>query len=196
MLQHFAAYITLGPTMQRTLATARLVLRPFNLADAASVQRLAGDARIARGTTAVPHPYADSVAEAWIGGQSAAYDTRREIVFAVVERQSEAVVGAVSLLNISARHARAELGFWIGVAFWSQGFCSEAVREVVRFGQDDLQITKFVGRCLAWNSASAAVMRKAGFELEGRLIKQELREGMYVDQLVFGLVLPGRDSET
>lgn len=178
--------------MQPRLSTARLVLRPFTMQDAPVVQQLAGDIRIARGTSVVPHPYADGVAEAWIASHPALLAQKREIVFAVEESVTGALVGAVSLLNLSLAHARGELGFWIGVDYWSRGYCTEAVQEVMRFGHSALGITKFVGRCLAWNSASASVMKKAGMEQEGHLVKHEWREGRYVDQLVFGRVLAER----
>jgi len=97
-------------------------------------------------------------------------------------------LGAVAGIVVAV----SELGFWIGVEYWSRGFCTEAVREVVEYGRTTLQITKFVGRCLAWNTASASVMKKVGFLQEGCLVRHELREGRYVDQLLFGLVLGDR----
>jgi hypothetical protein len=46
-----------------TLETARLLLRPFTVADAPDVQRLAGEREIASTTLHVPHPYEDGMAE-------------------------------------------------------------------------------------------------------------------------------------
>ena len=179
--------------VQPQLHTERLTLRPFTVQDAPAVQRLAGDIRIAQGTTAVPHPYEDGMAEAWIGSHAALLAQKREIVFAIEERGTADLVGAASLLNLSAAaHARAELGYWVGVDHWSRGYCTEAVEALMRFGHSTLGITRFVGRCLAWNTASAAVMRKAGLQPEGRLVQHEWRDGRFVDQLLFGRVLDER----
>jgi ribosomal-protein-alanine N-acetyltransferase len=49
-----------------TLETARSVLRPFILADAPDVQRLAGERDVASTTRNIPHPYANGMAEQWI----------------------------------------------------------------------------------------------------------------------------------
>jgi RimJ/RimL family protein N-acetyltransferase len=178
--------------MQPLLTTGRLILRPFRADDAPVVQQLAGDIRIARGTAAVPHPYGDGVAEAWIASHTTLFAQKREIVFAVEARSTSSLIGAVSLLNLAPAHARAELGFWIDVDYWSQGYCTEAVREVMRFAKESLEVTRFVGRCLAWNAASANVMKKVGLEIEGCLVKHEKHEGQYVDQLIFGLSLAER----
>ena len=54
-------------TKRPELKTDRLLLRPFTLADAPVVQRLAGDRDIAVNTLTMPHPYEDGMAEEWIG---------------------------------------------------------------------------------------------------------------------------------
>ena len=180
--------------LQPVLETTRLVLRPFHPADAADVQRLAGDARIAEGTVAVPHPYPDGAAEAWIAGHAAAAAERREIALAITDRTSGRLFGAASLVNISPVHQRAEVGYWVGVEFWGRGYCTEAIERLIRFAGEELGVTKVVGRCFGWNEASASVMVKAGLRLEGRLFKHELRNGQFVDQLLFGRILPGRDG--
>src|SRR3954471_10753908 len=107
--------------LQPAPETTRVVLRPFQPADAADVQRLAGDARIAEGTVAVPHPYPDGAAEAWIAGHAAAAAERREIALAITDRVSGRLFGAASLVSISTVHQRAELGYWVGVEFWGRG---------------------------------------------------------------------------
>jgi ribosomal-protein-alanine N-acetyltransferase len=60
--------------LQPTLTSDRLLLRPFTLADAPDVQRLAGDRDIASTTLNIPHPYEDGVAETWIGGHRERFD--------------------------------------------------------------------------------------------------------------------------
>ena len=181
--------------MQPSLSTQRLLLRPYVSADGPAVQRLAGDPRVADATTAIPHPYPDGAAQAWIATHPASYLARKEITFAVALRTSGELVATVSLLDISSYHARAELGYWTGVPFWGSGYCTEAVTRLIVFARESLGVTKVVGRCLARNPASARVMEKAGLVREGYLVKHTLKNGKYEDIVLYGAVFPSRGSE-
>lgn len=174
------------------LETDRLVLRPFTPADETGVQQLAGDARIARGTGAVPHPYPLEAARDWIAIHPASYASLKEIVYAITLKGTGELLGAISLLNISRRDSRAELGFWVGAPYWSSGYCTEAARALIQHSHRAHGISKIVGRCFAWNTASARVMEKVGMCREGHLAKQVFRDGRYEDQLLFAVCLPGR----
>jgi RimJ/RimL family protein N-acetyltransferase len=178
--------------MQPSIATDRLILRPFRSADAEEVQRMAGDYRVAEPTANVPHPYVDGAAEQWIASHSQSFQSRTSIVCAISLIGSGRLAGAIALSQISATHRRAELGYWIGFEHWSQGICSEAARALIQYASHEFGLTRFDCRCLARNLGSARVMEKAGFLLEGRLIKHVNHRGRYEDMLVYGLTLPAR----
>src|SRR5438132_1728678 len=116
--------------MQPTLETERLILRPFALADAPEVMRLAGAPEVARTMLAVPHPYLPGMAERWIGEHEAMFEKREHVIFAVALRGGVVLCGAVGL-TIIERDQRAELAYWIGREFWNRGYCTEAARAVL-----------------------------------------------------------------
>lgn len=180
--------------MQPTLTSSRLCLRPFVQTDADAVQRLAGDKRVALAATTIPHPYPDGAAEAWIATHADAFAAKREVTFAVALRDGGELVGAISLLDISERHARGEVGYWTGVDYWNRGYCTEAFVRIIPYAYEELGVTKIVARCSAQNAASARVMEKAGLKREGVLFKHSLKHGQFDDVLVCGLVLPGRHA--
>lgn len=180
--------------MQPILYSRRLILRPFTLADVSEVRRMAGDARIADTTMAIPHPYPEGAAEAWISTHAASYEATKEITYAVVTKDGENIVGAATLLDISKLHARAELGYWTGYEHWSKGYCTEAVIRLIEFAHQELKTTRIVARCLVHNVASSRVMEKAGLSREGHLIQHVNKNGRYEDMLLYGLVLQGRNT--
>jgi [ribosomal protein S5]-alanine N-acetyltransferase len=174
------------------LSTPRLLLRPYTTADAPEACRLAGDSRIAETTVAIPHPYSQEAAEAWIATHARGFEQKSEMIFAVETKTDHQLTGTVSLLNISADHARADLGYWISVENWGKGFCTEAVLRLIQFATEELGITRITALCFARNPASARVMEKAGLKREGCLVQHLFKNGRYEDLLLYGLVLPGR----
>lgn len=153
-------------TDQPSLATERLLLRPFTSDDAALVQKLAGDKRVAEMTTKIPHPYPDGVAEAWISGLDESWNKGTLATFAVTLRSSDQLIGAVSLMNIS--NGAAEVGYWIGVPYWNQGYCTEAVDALIGFGITSCELNCVRAFHLTHNPASGKVLKKAGLRKVGK----------------------------
>ena len=149
-----------------TLETERLLLRPFELADAKEVQGLAGDRSIADTTTSIPHPYEDGMAEEWISRHQGAFDQGKEVIFAIARKGDGALVGAISLMGVSPGH-QAELGYWVGKPYWGQGFCTEAARVVLRYGFYSMGLKRIHACHFARNPASGRVMQKIGMRHEG-----------------------------
>lgn len=158
---------TVAPDTPRpVLRTERLVLRPFELRDATDVQRLAGALEVADTTMTIPHPYPDGAAEAWISTHDPAWAARTLATFAIADRETDALRGAVGLM-LAMPHLRAELGYWIGLPFWNRGYCTEAVRAVLAFGFDTLGLHRIEARHLMRNPSSGRVMQKVGMTCEG-----------------------------
>jgi ribosomal-protein-alanine N-acetyltransferase len=178
--------------VQPVLETKRLLLRPYRLSDAPDAQRMAADQRIADTTSSIPHPYPDGVAENWISGHAESFRNGTQVTYAVTLRSSGELVGTVTLLDVQAKHARAELGYWIGVDHWGKGYCTEAVERLIAYAREHMKISRIVARSLARNPASARVMVKAGLLREGILVKHENKNGRFEDVLVYGVFYPGR----
>ena len=102
------------------IKTTRLLLRFFEMSDAKRVQELAGNREIAKTTLLIPHPYEDGMAEEWISTHASSFENGEGVIFAIVEKEKDSVVGAIGLSGNSA-HQRAELGYWIGVPYWGMG---------------------------------------------------------------------------
>jgi RimJ/RimL family protein N-acetyltransferase len=163
------------------LKTERLVLRPFTMADAPEIQRLAGAREVALNTLHVPHPYPDGAAEAWIAKQG----TTPEIVFAI--EHAGQLIGAIGLVP-DRDHERAELGYWIGVPFWGKGFATEAGRAVLRFAFDQRAFNRVTAQVFSRNRASARVLEKIGLTCEGTLRQHFKKWGEFVDVDFYAIV--------
>lgn len=172
---------------QPELTTAHLVLRPFSLADAPDVQRLAGDREIASTTLVIPHPYEDGMAEAWIGNHPESFTSGVAVNFAMTCKPDGALVGAIGL-SINQAHERAELGYWVGKPYWGKGYCSEAAKCMLGYGFEVLSLNRIVARHLTRNPASGRVMQKVGMTREGRQRQGVKKWGVFEDLDVYSIL--------
>lgn len=171
---------------QPALYSPRLVLRPFKAGDAAVVQRLAGDRAIADTTLSIPHPYEDGMAESWIAGQA---ERLRDghFVFAITLRASNDLIGAIGL-KIDATSKKAELGYWVGVPYWNQGFATEAARRLVAYAFEELSLNRVAARHFARNPASGRVMQKVGMVHEGTIRQGALKRDNFEDLELYAIL--------
>jgi RimJ/RimL family protein N-acetyltransferase len=142
------------------LETKRLALRAPRLEDAKTVATLANDRRIAENTARIPHPYRLSDAEGFIGGANKAGG---EAVFLITLRD-KTVIGAC---GITAQEQTAELGYWLGVPHWGNGYATEALHAVIDYAFTDLAHKALQAGARVTNPASRRVLEKCGFQWTG-----------------------------
>jgi ribosomal-protein-alanine N-acetyltransferase len=172
---------------QPVLRTERLVLRPFTFDDALAVQVLAGAPEVADTTLHIPHPYPSGAAEQWIATHAGAWESGTGATYAVSDAATDTLTGAVTLV-IAPAHARAELGYWIGVPFWNRGYCTEATRALVDLGFGSLGLHRIQARHLTRNPASGRVMLKLGMRMEGINRDAMRKNGRFEDLAVYAIL--------
>ena len=97
-------------------------------------------------------------------------------------------IGNVKLGPIDRRHARSEIGFLIGdKTCWGQGYASEAIKAVSRYGFDQLGLAKITAGCYETNLGSSKALLKAGFAHEGTRPAHVISEGRRIASLLYGL---------
>lgn len=172
---------------QPELVTGRLLLRPFDLADALTVQKLAGDKAIASMTLNIPHPYEDGMAEEWIGTHRKEFVEGKSVTFAITLREDETLIGAVGM-SINQEHERAEMGYWIGKPYWGNGYCTEAAREFLKYAFAETKLARIQATHFVQNPASGRVMTKIGMAYEGCLRQYVKKWGNPIDLKMYAIL--------
>jgi RimJ/RimL family protein N-acetyltransferase len=152
--------LTLREASPCVLETERLTLRRPTLADVKAIAHLANDRRIAENTRRLPHPYSQDHAVSFV--REMAHD-RRDIAFLI-----ENNFVPVGLVGINWRDPNTpELGYWLGIDHWGQGFATEAARAAIDFFFEETDRELLYAGARVSNPASRNVLEKCGFQWSG-----------------------------
>jgi RimJ/RimL family protein N-acetyltransferase len=151
---------TLREARACVLETERLMLRRPTLADVKAIAFLANDRRIAENTRRLPHPYLQDHAVEFIRAMA---DDSHETVFLIENNYTP-----VGMVGIDWRQPEApELGYWLGVEYWGQGFATEAARAVIDFTFEEFEVEHLISSARVANPSSRNILEKCGFQWSG-----------------------------
>jgi len=151
---------TLRAASPCVLETERLTLRRPTLADVKAIARLANDRRIAENTRRLPHPYLEDHAIEFVRTLA---DGGREAVFLIENNHTP-----VGMVGIGWRSPdQPELGYWLGVDHWGQGFGTEAARAAIDFFFEEFDCDQLISGARVANPASRNILEKCGFQWSG-----------------------------
>ncbi len=150
--------------MKFPLLSDRLLLRPFEAADAPAAHRVYSDEHVMRwvGTGPVVRP---QQTEAMLAGYIEHQRRYGFSFWAVLERDSRELIGDAGLYT---RADQIELGYTLGQEHWGKGYGTEAAAVCVEQAFESLKLVQLEALVRPENAASAGVLRKLGFEDRGR----------------------------
>jgi RimJ/RimL family protein N-acetyltransferase len=142
------------------LETKRLTLRKPTLADVKAIAHLANDRRIAENTRRLPHPY---LLDHGVEFVRAVADGQRETVFLIENDHTP-----IGVVGVDWRKPETpELGYWLGVEHWGQGFGTEAARAMIDFTFEEFDVEQLISGARVANPASRNILEKCGFQWSG-----------------------------
>lgn len=168
-------------------------LSPINEADKSAMIEFLSTNDVYLTTLNIPHPYHEEDAKAWIRKRTEhTQRVGKEVSFAI-RGAGDKMIGAVGAdsLEPGAAH-RAEIGYWLAKPYWGQGIMTDVVGAYVRYAFAELQLLKLVAHVFEFNAASARVLEKNGFKLEGLLRKHFQKNGQLLDARLYGLLKEDR----
>jgi ribosomal-protein-alanine N-acetyltransferase len=128
-----------------------------------------------------PHPYTRQAGREFL---RTTLTQEPETLFAIAV-SGEAVGGIGFVMMTDVERVSAEIGYWLAEPFWGRGIATEAVVAVTRYAIETYGFTRVFAVPFASNRASARVLEKAGYLLEGRLRRSAIKDGRVVDQLQY-----------
>jgi [ribosomal protein S5]-alanine N-acetyltransferase len=178
-------------SVQTTLRTKRLLLRPFEVGDVADAFSYRDDKEFARFLPHIPQPFTRNDAEAFVAGNiSEPWD--RSPTFAVV--LDGRVIGTVNL-EVDTEARSAMLGYAVGRARWGRGIAAEAAHAIMAWGIAIFALKRVWASTDVRHLRSQRVLEKLGMRRETTLPGHHLgRDGEPIDEVVYGIDLPATSA--
>lgn len=168
------------------LHAAGATLRELRPSDARSLRELLTTAEVTRFIS--PPPTTVEGFERFIAWTLHEQACGRYICFGIVPHGHTDAVGIIQVRQLEPGFGTAEWGFAIGSAYWGTGLFHATALAVMQFVFDEVGIHRLEARAAIANGRGNAALRKLGATSEGLLRKSFLRNGEYLDQVLWAIV--------
>ena len=167
------------------LYTTRLCLRKLTMADVDSYYaRIGSSAEVTKYMLFSPHTHiSDSVAS--MEKALRRYREGKCYRFCIALRDTDELIGVIEPLRFEEDTGSCSFAYMLGREFWGQGYGMEALRAVLDFLFRDMEVQQVEANHMAENTASGAVMRKAGMVCTGREPAKYEKNGILHDAVSY-----------
>ena len=171
----------------QNLESERLLLRRLNVGDVNEVIELRGNPEVMK---YVPRPLIKTNEEALahIEMIEDKIVSNIGINWAITLKGSPKMIGIIGHYKIQPENYRSEIGYMILPQYHGKGITSEAVKIVVQYGFDNLQLHSIEAIIDPRNNASEKVLQKNGFVKEAHILENEFYEGEFLDTVIYSLL--------
>lgn len=134
----------------------------------------------------LPYPYTAKDAEEYIREMLSA-DSEKIFAFAITV--NDKAVGSIGVFRCDNIHFRtAEMGYYVGEPYWGKGIGTNAVKQTCNFIFEHTDIIRIFAEPFAYNTASCRILEKAGFQYEGLLRSNAVKNGRILDMKMYAMV--------
>lgn len=175
------------------IETDRLILRRYKIEDAdAMYKNWASDSEVTKFLTWQPHPSVDvsrSIIEDWLKE----YSDEKYYQWAIVLKDNgNEPIGDISVVHMKEDISMVHIGYCLGRAWWRRGIMSEALKAVMDFMFDTVEVNRVESRHDPMNPNSGKVMQKCGMKYEGTLRSADRNNQGICDACYYALLRSGR----
>ena len=134
----------------------------------------------------LPYPYTEQDGKEFISAMLSA-DENETFAFAITV--DNMVIGSIGIFRQGNIHRQtAELGYYIAEEYWGKGIMTEAVKQICEYVFANSDIIRIYAEPFAYNIASCRALEKAGFQYEGTLRSNAVKNGRVIDMEMYSLL--------
>ncbi len=174
--------------MKLELDGERVKIRKLKISDAQDIYENAKDEEVTRWMLNIPHPYPRDEARKFIRRTYYRLKKKKGYDFGIVLKNTDEIIGMVSLGNIDWKNKNAEVGYWLGKKYWGKGLIIEAVKLILKFGFGKLKLHRIYAHLFEENIGSKKVLEKCGFKLEAIMREALFKHNKWHNELKYGIL--------
>ncbi len=169
------------------LETPRLILRRIAMRDAKDIFAYSRDEEVARH---VLWSAQRDIGEArdYIKYMMRRYRDDEPSSWGIVQKATGRLVGTIGYMDYSEDNGSVEVGYSLARWLWNGGYMTEALRRVIAYTFDEMDINRIEAQHELTNPASGRVMEKCGMRREGVLRQRLYNKGKYVDVALYAIL--------
>lgn len=138
---------------------------------------------------AMAYPLSQASEEKWFQHMQEGHPAEQVLVIEIREGEGWKAIGNCSFMDIHWVNRSAEVGIFIGEkTLWNHGYGRDAMRLMLRYGFNDINLNRIFLRVHANNPRGIKAYENAGFQHEGAMRQAVYRNGSYFDMLLMSVL--------
>ncbi|MCE4956818.1 GNAT family N-acetyltransferase [Macrococcoides caseolyticum] len=110
-----------------------------------------------------------------------------KIHYRVIIGQADTIYGVCSI-TVNNKHKKGEIGYMIHPDYWGKGIATQAAKDLIRYGFDDLSLNRIYAVTDVRNNGSIRVLEKCGLQREGHMRQDKIVRGNFRDSYMYSLL--------
>lgn len=169
------------------LESNRLILRPIMVGDENDLMEIYSDSETAKYDDWEPWNSIDEATK-MINNSIKYYNSKDILRLGIIRKETGKLVGCCALCDFDNWNEKCMVFFQVNRSEWNNGFATEAVEMIVKFGFETIRLNRIEAFVTPGNIASESVLKKNGFLNEGMMRQMEFYKGEFWDGIIMGII--------
>ena len=168
--------------LMKEIRTERLLIKTPEIDDKFELTQLINDKDVIKWLSEIPFPYTLCHAEEFIKRSRERVLKQESYNFMIF--QDKKMIGGAGLSEFNNKSC--QVGYWLGKKYWGNGFATEALKSILDFGFDQLNLEKIYAAYKIGNEGSIRVLNKSGFEYSRKKYEYDsvLNEEVFLTEMI------------
>jgi [ribosomal protein S5]-alanine N-acetyltransferase len=169
------------------LQSERLIFRKFIKKDAPFLFKIRSNEQVMEFMDNISLKSVDE-AKALIKSYNWEFKYKRGITWAILDKQTNTIIGSFSFWHMNLNHCRSEIGYSLLPDYWGKGFMTETFRILLEFGFQNMHLHSIEANVNPENQNSIKLLERIGFRKEAHFRENFFYKARFLDSAIYCLI--------